>query len=107
MTEAMVVLCTVGDEEAAGRIARAVVEEHLAACVNIVRGVRSVYEWKGRLEDDEELLLVIKTRRDRVEALRERLVALHPYEVPEFLALPVESGHPPYLAWLDSNVTST
>ncbi len=104
MTEAVVALCTVAGEDEATRIARAVVEGRLAACVNIVRGVRSIYEWKAELEDDEEQLLILKTRRDCVEALRQAVVALHPYEVPEFLVLSVESGHEPYLAWLGDRV---
>jgi periplasmic divalent cation tolerance protein len=85
----------------AERIATALVERGLAACVNIVPGVTSVYRWKGVVERDLELLLVIKTRADRFEALREALVSLHPYEVPELIAMPVDAGHPPYLAWLD------
>jgi periplasmic divalent cation tolerance protein len=104
MTEVVVALCTVSGEDEAARIARGVVEARLAACVNVVRGVRSIYQWKGTLEDDEELLLILKTRRERVEALRAAVVALHPYEVPEFLVLSVEAGHEPYLAWLGDNV---
>jgi periplasmic divalent cation tolerance protein len=104
MSKAVVVLCTVAGEDEAARLAAAVVERRLAACVNIVRGVRSIYAWKSKLEDDEEQMLVLKTRRDRVEALRRELVARHPYEVPEFLVIPVESGHGAYLAWLDAQV---
>ena len=68
-------------------------------------GVRSFYRWQGAVEEDEERLLVIKTRRDRFEALREALVALHPYELPETIVLPIDAGHAPYLAWLDESVT--
>jgi periplasmic divalent cation tolerance protein len=100
----MVVLSSVGTAEDAARIARALVERRLAACVNVLPGVRSWYRWKGAVEEDEERLLVIKTRRDRFEALREALVALHPYELPEAIAFPVEAGHAPYLAWLDEAV---
>jgi periplasmic divalent cation tolerance protein len=100
----MVVLSSVGTAEDAARIARALVERRLAACVNVLPGVKSWYRWKGTVEEDEERLLVIKTRRDRFEALREALVALHPYELPEAIALPVEAGHAPYLAWLDEAV---
>jgi periplasmic divalent cation tolerance protein len=100
----LVVLSTVAKAEDAERIGRALVEGGLAACVNVVPGVTSIYRWKGKLEKEEERLLVIKTRADRFEALREALVALHPYEVPEVLALPVAGGHAPYLEWLDASV---
>lgn len=105
MSERVVAFSTVGTAEDGERIARALVERRLAACVNVVSGVVSVYRWKGAVEREEERLLVIKTRAGRLEALREALVALHPYEVPELIALPVEAGHPPYLAWLDESVS--
>jgi periplasmic divalent cation tolerance protein len=101
----VVALSTVGSAEDAERLARALVERRLAACVNVVPGVVSVYRWKGNVERDEERLLVIKTRAERLEALRRALVELHPYEVPELVALSVEAGHPPYLAWLDESVS--
>ena len=104
MTDALVALSTVGSADDAQRIARALVERRLAACVNVVPGLTSVYAWKGAVETDQELLLVIKTRRARFEALRAALVELHPYEVPELIALPVEAGHAPYLDWLTANV---
>jgi periplasmic divalent cation tolerance protein len=104
MSERLVVLSTVGGAEEAERMARALVERGLAACVNLVPGVRSIYRWKGRVETEDEHLLVIKTRAERLPALKEALVALHPYEVPEALALPVEDGLAPYLAWLDDAV---
>ncbi|PYQ04179.1 MAG: divalent-cation tolerance protein CutA [Acidobacteria bacterium] len=107
MSERVVVLSTVGSAEDAARIARSLVERRLAACVNVVPGVRSFYRWKGAVvEDDEERLLVIKSRRDRFEALREALLALHPYELPEAIVLPIDAGHAPYLAWLDESVRS-
>ena len=105
MSERVVALSTVGSAEDAERIARALVERRLAACVNVVPNVVSVYRWKGAVEKDEEHLLVIKTRAERLEALRQALVELHPYEVPELVALPVEAGHAPYLAWLDESVS--
>jgi periplasmic divalent cation tolerance protein len=104
VSERVVVLSCVGSAEDAARIARALVERRLAACVNVVPGVRSFYRWKGAVEEDEERLLVIKTRRDRFEPLREALLALHPYELPEAILLPIEAGHDPYLAWLDESV---
>jgi periplasmic divalent cation tolerance protein len=107
MSERLVVLSTVARAEDAERIARALVERRLAACVNVLPGLVSFYRWKGAIERDAEQLLVIKTRRDRFEALREAIVALHPYEVPEIVALPVEAGHAPYLAWLDEAVAAS
>lgn len=100
MTDALVVLVTTPTPERAAEIARAVVEERLAACGNVVPGLRSIYRWEGKLEDEPEALLVLKTTRDRFEALRDRVVALHPYQVPEVVALPVEAGSAPYLAWI-------
>jgi periplasmic divalent cation tolerance protein len=100
MTDALVVLVTAPTPERAAEIARALVEERLAACGNVVPAIRSIYRWEGMVQDDQEALLVLKTTRDRFEALRERVVALHPYQVPEVLALEVEAGSAPYLAWI-------
>jgi periplasmic divalent cation tolerance protein len=105
VSDRVVALSTVGSAEDAERIARALVERRLAACVSVVPGVVSVYRWKGAIERDEERLLVIKTRAERLEALGRALVELHPYEVPELVALPIEAGHAPYLAWLDESIT--
>ena len=80
--------------------ARTVVEERLAACVTTHARVRSVYRWQGAIEEDQEQLLMIKTTRDRVERLRERMRELHPAEVPELVVLPVVGGNPAYLAWI-------
>jgi periplasmic divalent cation tolerance protein len=104
VSERILVLSTVGTAEDAARIAHTLVDRRLAACVNVVPGVRSVYRWKGGVEEDEERLLVIKTRRDRFEALREALVALHPYQLPEAIVIPIDAGHAPYLAWIDESV---
>ena len=98
------VLVTAPDADAAESMAGAVVAERLAACVNMVPGVVSIYRWKGEIHRDEEVLLVLKTTVARVEALRSRIVALHPYEVPEVLVLPVEQGHQPYLEWVRDQV---
>lgn len=100
MTEALVVLVTTPTPERAAEIARALVEERLAACGNVVPGLRSIYRWEGKVQEDVEALLVLKTTRGRFEALRERVLSLHPYDVPEVIALPVEAGSAPYLAWL-------
>ena len=103
MSERIVVLCSVGTAADADRIATLVVERGLAACVNVLPGVRSVYRWQGQLEREEEHLLVVKTRAERFEALREAIVAAHPYQTPELIALPIVAGHAPYLAWLDQH----
>jgi periplasmic divalent cation tolerance protein len=100
MTDALVVLVTAPTPERAAEIARALVEERLAACGNVVPGLRSIYRWEGKVQDEPEALLVLKTTRARFEALRARVLALHPYQVPEVIALPVEAGSAPYLAWI-------
>jgi periplasmic divalent cation tolerance protein len=100
-----VVLTTVNNMNEARTIARALVEERLAACVNIIPGLTSIYRWQGQICEDSELLLLIKTQAARVAALRARLVHLHSYEVPEVIALPITAGSAPYLAWLDSSLT--
>ena len=97
---ASVVLCTVPTEEQASRIARTLVEERLAACVSVVPGLRSIYRWEGDLCDDAELLLLIKTRQEGFSQLTRRLQELHPYEVPEILAIAVADASPSYLEWL-------
>jgi periplasmic divalent cation tolerance protein len=104
VSERLLVLTTVARAEDAERIAEALVEKRLAACVNVLPGVRSIYRWKGAVERDEERLLVVKTRAERFEALREAIVALHPYEVPEVVAMPIEAGSAAYLRWLDESV---
>ena len=100
----LVALTTVGSGEEAERIARALVGQRLAACVNVVPRVVSLYRWKGAVEREEEWLLVMKTSERKLEALRQALVSLHPYELPELVALPVSAGHAPYLAWLAESV---
>ncbi len=100
MTDAIVILSTVPDAEKAAEIARALVEEHLVACVNIIPGLRSIYRWEGKLADDAEVLCVIKTARDRFDQVAARIKALHPYSVPEVIALPVVKGFEPYLDWV-------
>ncbi len=104
MTEAIVVLVTASSRDEASRLAEAVVGERLAACVNIVGGVRSIYRWQGEICDDEETLLVIKTRRDKFAAIEQRITDLHSYDVPEVIALPIEQGAASYLDWLVSQV---
>lgn len=96
----VLVLSTAPDAATADRLAERLVDEGLAACVSRIPGVRSRYLWKGVPEEAEEVLLLVKTRADRSNAVVERLASLHPYEVPEILVLPVAGGHPAYLAWV-------
>jgi periplasmic divalent cation tolerance protein len=96
----VIVLTTVAANFDARPLARELVEQHLAACVNIVAGVTSIYRWKGQVEEEGEQLLVIKTLEANVDALREALLARHPYEVPEFVVLQVASTSDAYGAWL-------
>jgi periplasmic divalent cation tolerance protein len=104
MTDKIVVFTTCALEADAERMARALVEGRLAACVNVVPGVRSFYHWKGATEKAEEYLLVVKTSRELFAALSAEMEKLHPYEVPELLALPVVAGTENYLNWLQSNL---
>ena len=94
------------DRERAISLARALVDEGLAACVNVIPGVHSVYQWEGRVQEDEEILCLIKTRPSVFERARARILELHPYEVPEILAFAVADGSPAYLAWLKKSTPS-
>lgn len=96
----VVVLVTAPGEEKAVELARALVEERLAACVSVVPRLRSIYRWEGAVQDDAEAMLVVKTRAELFERLRDRVLALHPYTCPEVIALPIREGHGPYLDWL-------
>ena len=100
MAKALEVHVTAPDRARAEVIARAVVGERLAACVNIVGGVRSIYRWQGAIQEDDEVLCLIKTRPERLAALTDRIRTLHPYDVPEILAFEVADGSPAYLEWL-------
>ena len=97
--EARVILST-APVDGAGSIARSLVQERLAACVNVIPAVQSVYRWEGRVQNDEEALLVIKSVSGRIDELMSRLTQLHPYDVPEVLVLPVDGGSGRYLEWV-------
>ena len=103
MSDHAVVLTTAGTEDEASRIASALVERRLAACVNVVPGVTSTYRWQGAVRTDREWLLIVKTRRDRFHAVRGAIRELHSYEVPEIVMLDIADGDAAYLAWLDGN----
>jgi periplasmic divalent cation tolerance protein len=100
VSDPIVVLVTCGSEEEASKIGRSLVEEHLAACVNIISPVRSIYRWEGKVCDEKEWLLIIKTRSQRFEVLEKRIKALHSYSVPEIISLPIQEGAASYLDWL-------
>lgn len=95
-----VVLVTAPDAETGARVARSLVEEGLVACANLIPAVRSIYRWQGAVQDEAEVLLVMKTRADRLEAVAERVRALHPYDLPEVVALPAAGGSAAYLDWV-------
>jgi periplasmic divalent cation tolerance protein len=104
VTSVVLVLTAVPDDVRAEAIARALVEERLAACVNLHSPMTSFYRWKGSVESDGERQLVIKTTADRVNAIQARVAELHPYELPEFLILAADGGSPAYLEWVGESV---
>lgn len=104
MTDKIVVLSTCASAEEAERLARRVIDDRLAACVNVLSPVRSFYRWKGAVEDSHEWLLIIKTMRDKFDALRTALESAHTYEVPEVIAIPIVEGSPNYLSWIEQEL---
>jgi len=100
MSEISIVLVTAGSAEEAAAIGRTLIEERLAACANIVPGIRSIYRWKGKICDEQEFLIIIKTRTSLFEAVQKRVKELHSYEVPEIISFPVARGLPQYLEWV-------
>ena len=104
MPEAIVVFCTCPDEESAVRLAKGLLEGRAAACVNVLLGIRSIYRWQGALSEDTEVLMVIKSLASCFEELESWLLAHHPYEVPEIVALPASAVSADYMAWIESSV---
>ena len=102
----LVALCTVPDTETATTIAARLVQDRLAACVNVLPGITSVYAWQGEVHKDNEQLLVIKTRQSVFQALQKTVCELHPYELPEVIALTIADGLPGYLSWIDDSTGS-
>jgi periplasmic divalent cation tolerance protein len=100
MTGYIVVYVTAPAEEEAEKIARALVENKLAACANIVKNMRSIYRWQGKIEDEAEVLMIVKTRKEHFAHIREMVKQLHSYSVPEIIALPIVEGSEDYLAWM-------
>jgi len=103
--EPIIVFVTCGSEEEAYRISKTLVEEYLAACVNILSPIRSIYRWEGKVWDEKEWLLVIKTQKKHFEEMEKRIKSLHSYSVPEMVGLPIEKGYGPYLDWLLENTS--
>lgn len=99
-----VVLVMAPDESTGISLARKMVEGGFAACGNVIPGVTSIYRWEGKVQQDPETLIIFKTTEESLQELKKRVVELHPYEVPEFLALPIEDGHLPYLRWVQGEV---
>jgi periplasmic divalent cation tolerance protein len=106
VTDKIVVFTTCESQDQAEQLARHLIEDRLAACVNILPGARSIYRWKDKIEDASEFVLVIKSRRDVFDKLRAAIVRLHSYEIPEVIALPVVDGSDAYLKWLDRELAS-
>jgi periplasmic divalent cation tolerance protein len=100
MSEFIVVLVTCGSEEEALKIANSLVEERVAACVNLVSPVRSIYRWEGKIWDEKEWILIVKTQKERFGELERAVKSLHSYSVPEIIGLPIVEGSSPYLEWL-------
>lgn len=96
----LIVLCTCPDDAVAADLSRQLVEAGLAACINRFPGLTSVYRWEGQMKEGTEVQLVIKTSAERVDQLTETLASLHPYELPEIIAVPITTGHQPYLDWI-------
>ncbi len=100
MSSARVILCTIDNEIHAEQIARTLVGERLAACVSIVPRLTSIYRWRGAIEQEQETLMIIKTTGDKVPGAIAKITEMHPYEVPELISLPVDTGFQPYLDWI-------
>ncbi len=103
--EHIIVFVTAPDEDTAVEIARVLVEEGLAACANIVKDIRSIYKWQGKMEDKSEVLMIAKTSRDRFEDLAKRVKGMHPYDVPEIISVPITQGSDAYIKWLSEAVS--
>jgi periplasmic divalent cation tolerance protein len=98
------IISTVSSRDEAQHIARALVDRKLVACVNIVGPIESIYRWKGEIENSQEFMLLMKTESDRFDRVREAVKALHSYEVPEVIQVPIENGLPAYLEWISGSV---
>ncbi len=104
LVAAQLILCNCPDTDSANRIAITIVKQRLAACVNVAPGLRSVYSWQGEITEAEETMLLIKTTTERYAAVEQAIVAAHPYDLPEVIAIDITAGLPAYLKWLESSV---
>ena len=102
MSQVLFVYVTAGDTAEAERIGEAAVDERLAACANVLEGMRSIFRWQGSVQKGREVILILKTRADLLEDLKARIVELHSYELPCIVALPITDGHAPFLEWIAS-----
>ncbi len=104
MTQCLIYMTASNDAEAR-TIARILVQERLAACVNILAGMRSVYRWEGEIQEESEIVLIAKTRRDRVLVLTDRVTEIHSYDCPCVVAIPIDGGNPDFLDWIDAETS--
>jgi periplasmic divalent cation tolerance protein len=104
VTEVLIAFTTFANEEDAARVVRVLVEERLVACANLLTGARSIYRWEGKVADEQEVVVLLKTRKQDWTALLSRLHELHPYETPELIAVRVAAGAPKYMAWLEAQL---
>ena len=105
-SEYQIILSSCPDQESADQLASAIIEQGEAACVSIVPGIRSLYRWQGKIESSQEQLLLIKTRKSHYNSLQQLICTLHPYELPEIVAVPIEAGLNEYLSWIDTNLST-
>jgi periplasmic divalent cation tolerance protein len=96
----VIIYCTCPDIETAANISRLLISQHMAACVNQVQGITSIYEWEGKIEENKEVLLLIKSTEERFDLIQQLILEEHPYELPELIAVPVSKGLPDYLDWI-------
>jgi periplasmic divalent cation tolerance protein len=104
MSHFQIVLTTTSDRKTAEQIAHRLVELRLAACINILPGVQSVYRWQGAVQSDSEVMMLIKTKAPLIEQVQSTITSLHSYEIPEFLVLPISDGSEAYMAWLEASL---
>jgi periplasmic divalent cation tolerance protein len=104
MVEVMIAFVTCGSREEATRIAEALVQDHLVACVNVIPSVESCYRWEGNLKWDTEFLLLLKTTEDAIDRVHERVIKEHSYDLPEFVAFKIDEGAGPYLKWIEESI---
>lgn len=97
-----IILCTSPDKESAEKIAHQLINDKIAACINILPGLTSIFRWQGKIETEQEHLLLIKTRKDRYQAVEKSIQTNHPYEIPEIIAIPIEKGLAEYMQWIES-----